>query len=254
MSFRATLTFRHGAFVFDAAETLSIPVKSHSSSISEGQAETIIGHLVAEGHLAEDLAAAYKTKAAQKEKKPAGSDKPAQARPASRQAKPTGKTLTVRLKTKAVLSPRPTPAQAAARKPTPGPAASAGMGQGKIAAKPRMALKPSSVDQKLHRQPSQPAKEPASGPFRLASTATTRKDLLRPTVIRTKTADQPATRKTTSKGKATPPLVKSPSADAKPLQKPKLVRPTASPVAPASPAAQARGDDKVARGKVTPRW
>ncbi|MYA90293.1 MAG: hypothetical protein F4Y10_00525, partial [Synechococcus sp. SB0663_bin_10] len=44
--------------VFDAAETRSIPVKSHSSSISEGQAQTIIGHLVAEGHLTEDLATA----------------------------------------------------------------------------------------------------------------------------------------------------------------------------------------------------
>ena len=121
--------------VFDAAEKLSIPAKSHSSSINGEQAETIIGHLVAEGHLSEDLASAYKTRAVQKEKT-VGSDKPGQAQPAPKQAKPTSKASTVRLKAKPVVTARPTPAQASSpRKPAP---------------------RPSPANQRLHRKPSQP--------------------------------------------------------------------------------------------------
>ncbi|HBP52866.1 MAG TPA: hypothetical protein DD643_00240 [Synechococcus sp. UBA8638] len=184
--------------VFDAAKKLSIPVKSHSGSITEGQAETVIGHLVAEGHLTEDSASAYKNKAVQKEKT-VGPDKPGQAQPASR------------LKAKAAVTARPALPQASApRKPAP---------------------KPSSADQKLHRKPSRPAKEPAPGPVRLASTSRSKKDPRRPSVVKVKgkPADQPAKGKTLGKGsrsKAGLTLVKPPSAEPKPLQKPRLVRPT----------------------------
>ncbi len=227
--------------VFDAAETLSIPVKSHSSSISEGQAETIIGHLVAEGDLAEDLAATYKNKAAHKEKV-VGSDKLGHAQPASKQAKSNGKAFTVRLKTRAVLTARPTPAQATARKPTPGAAPLGDTGQSKATTKPRMAPKPSPADQKLHRQPSRPAK----------------KDLRRPTAIKARTVDQPATRKTAGKGttpkaKAAPTLVKPPSAEAKPPREPqKPARPLALSTAPGSPGAAAAGEGKALKTKAGP--
>ncbi|MYF37029.1 MAG: hypothetical protein F4226_09720, partial [Synechococcus sp. SB0678_bin_12] len=198
--------------VFDAAEKLSIPAKSHSSSINGEQAETIIGHLVAEGHLSEDLASAYKTRAVQKEKT-VGSDKPGQAQPAPKQAKPTSKASTARLKAKPAVTARPTPAQASPpRKPAP---------------------KPSPANQRLHRKPSQPVKEPAPGPVRLANTPTTKKDPQHPSVVKVKTkaADHPAKGKTADKEgaavKAGLTLVKPPSGEPKVFQKPRLVRPTA---------------------------
>ncbi|MXX08244.1 MAG: translation initiation factor IF-2 [Synechococcus sp. SB0667_bin_8] len=212
--------------VFDAAEKLSIPAKSHSSSINGEQAETIIGHLVAEGHLSEDLASAYKTRAVQKEKT-VGSDKPGQAQPAPKQAKPTSKASTVRLKAKPVVTARPTPAQASSpRKPAP---------------------RPSPANQRLHRKPSQPVKEPAPGPVRLANTPTTKKDPRHPSVVkvRTKAADHPAKGKTADKEGAAAKegltLVKPPSGEPKVVQKPRLVRPTvvrptAPPTAPKKPA------------------
>lgn len=212
--------------VFDAAEKLSIPAKSHSSSINGEQAETIIGHLVAEGHLSEDLASAYKTRAVQKEKT-VGSDKPGQAQPAPKQAKPTSKASTVRLKAKPVVTARPTPAQASPpRKPAP---------------------RPSPANQRLHRKPSQPVKEPAPGPVRLANTPTTKKDPRHPSVVkvRTKAADHPAKGKTADKEGAAAKegltLVKPPSGEPKVVQKPRLVRPTvvrptAPPTAPKKPA------------------
>ena len=218
--------------VFDAAETLSIPAKSHSSSVSEEQAKTIIGHLVAEGRLTEDLASAYKNKAAQKEEKAVGSDKPGQAQPAPKQAKPASKAFTVRVNTKAVAMARPTPPQASApRKPAPGATPSEDRGQGKVATKARTALKPSPADQKLHKKPSPPAKEPAPGPVRLTNTPTAKKDLRRPSVVKVKTkaTNRPAT------GKAEP----------KPSRKPKLVRPTVvQPTAPKSPGATAAAEHK----------
>ena len=227
--------------VLDAAETRSIPVKSHSSSISEGQAKTIIGHLVAEGHLTEDLAVAYRNKAAQKEKA-IGLDKPGQAQPASKPVKPAGKAFAVRLKTKAMLATRPTSAQE-------------DIGQGKFATKARIALKPSPVaEQKLHKKPSQPAREPASGPLKLAATATAN--------ATTKKAPRRPTRKTTGKGigtkaKAGLTLVKPPSAESQPSRKPKLVRPTmvrppAPPIAPKPPEAAAAAAGKAPKAKAGP--
>jgi len=190
----------HWHVIFDAAKKLSIPVKSHSGSITEGQAETVIGHLVAQGHLTEDLASAYKNKAVQKEKI-IGLDKPAQAQPASR------------VNTKAVVTARPAPPQASApRKPAP---------------------KPSPADQKLHRKPSRPAKKPAPGPVSQANApGGSKKDPQRPSVVKVKAkpVDQPAKGKTVGKGaeaKAGLTLLKPPSAEPKPFQKPRLVRPTA---------------------------
>ena len=227
--------------ILDAAKTRSIPFKSHSSSISEGQAKTIVGHLVAEGHLTEDSAAAYKTRAAQKEKA-VGPDKPGPAQPAPRQqAKPTGKAFTVRLKSKAVLAARPTPPQATApRQPNPGTTPSA--------------------TQKLHKKPSPPARKPTPGPVRLANatasnTATTaNQGPRRPSVVKLKTktqaVDQPAPGKTAGKRTATRAktglaMVKTPPVEAKPSRKPKLVRPTlVQPVAPKSPGVGAAAKDK----------
>lgn len=267
--------------VFDAAETLSIPAKSHSSSISEEQAKTIIGHLVAEGRLTDDLASAYKNKAAQKEKA-VGSDKPGPAQPAPKQAKPASKAFTVRVHTKAVATARPTPPHASApRKPAPGATASDDRGQGKVATKARTALKPSPADQKLHRKPSPSAKEPAPGPVRLATPPTAKKDLRRPSVIKvnTKAANRPATGKVEQKPSRKPKLVRPiapkppgaaaatrdkssakvgpaavktpPSAASRPSRKPKPVRPTVvQPTAPKAPGAAVEG--KPSRTKASP--
>ena len=198
----------HWHVIFDAAKKLSIPVKSHSGSITEGQAEIVIGHLVDKGHLTEDLASAYKNKAVRKEKAVA-SDKPAQVQPASR------------VKAKAAATARPAPAQASApRKPAP---------------------KPSPADQKLHRKPSRPAKEPAPVPVRRAAAPGSKKDPQRPSVVKVKAkpAGQSAKGKTVGKGagaKSGLTLLKPPSAEPKPFQKPRLVRPTAvRPTVPTRP-------------------
>ena len=243
--------------ILDAAETRSISVKSHSSSISEGQAETIIGHLVAEGHLTKDLAATYKSKVSRKEKA-FGSDRPGQTQSAS---KPTGKSL----KTKTGLASRPKkPVQPSTQKPNL-VAVRSDVVQGKDAPNAPIALKPSPAGPKLHKKPSKPSKEPASSRPKLVSTSENKKDLQRPTVIKAvkaKIVDQPPTGKATGKGiapkgKEGSVVVKPPSVEAKPPQKPKLVRPTVvkpatPPIAPRSPGVHSAKEVRTPKGKASP--